>query len=131
MSDAGVPAQVVRTALDASPGDEIHLVSEYFLQLRFHVVQLEQAVSGALRKADQHVDVTARAEVVAQHRSEKRELDNLPAAAEVPKLLGRDGQGIVQRCSLHCWLSLPVQASLSDWNDTRLQLGPTTRAIVG
>ena len=62
------------------------------------------------------------AEVVAQHRSEERELDNLPAAAEVPKCLGRDGQGIVQRCSLRCGHSLPVQASLSEWNDTRLQL---------
>ena len=49
--------------------------------------------AGRPRRIRERRGCAFRTEVVAQHRSEKRKLDNLPAAAEVPKCLGRGCPG--------------------------------------
>src|SRR5712691_8457783 len=74
-----IPAEKLR-------GIEVYLPSDKVGQLRFHVKKCETWHMAWL-KLDEDINVTVRAEIIAQDRAEQRELVNMMSATEHFKLM--------------------------------------------
>src|SRR5439155_7746280 len=85
--------------LQDARGSQIDLATEKQLQLPAHVNPIERAVRLTCIQSDQHINVAAGIEVIAQDRSKKGKLLNAPAGAEFRDLLPGHGESI--RPKLH------------------------------
>src|SRR4051794_1139707 len=83
----------VWAGLDGGPAHQVHLTAQHLGELPLHFRMVQQAPLGIRREAGQEVDVTVRAEVVPQSRSEEGKLGDLPATAEVFETVGRSEDG--------------------------------------
>ena len=64
------------------PFDEVHAAAEERGELVAHRREVPETPRGVVGKGDQDVDVALRTEVIPEHRSEERQLPDLPLAAE-------------------------------------------------
>src|SRR6202165_4184834 len=75
-----------------SPLNEIHRPAYELLEVVFQLDEVPQAHVRLGCEAHHHVDVALRAKVVAHDGAEQGQLCDLPATAELGKLLGGDAQ---------------------------------------
>src|ERR1700681_1056192 len=66
----------------APPADEVYLSMKEPFHLLLHLDEVEEAQFGLRGEGDQDVDIAFRREVFSKHRTEQRELLDVPLAAE-------------------------------------------------
>src|SRR5579884_1158121 len=76
------PHNVVWVLFYGATLDKIHAPSEHVLQLLFHRHQICEGPRVVRFERDEHIHIAVRPEIVAQHRTEEGQLDDLPFAAE-------------------------------------------------